>query len=103
MSTEEKHKMIEQTRTLISSWIQPFNAVVLFGGTTVAILDFLSPKLALLPIASMVAIVGFMIAAIGRKLLRPLGLRHVWLQEVLAPEQSFVKAPAVIFTGLLSV
>jgi len=91
-----------KTRTFITTWIAPINATILFSGALVGFFDFLSPRIALLPGASIVAVLSTVgIIAVRHFVARHLPPEHK-LYKLCAPGESITKAPAVLMTALLS-
>ena len=95
-------EVIKQTRSVITGWIQPFNAIMLFGGTLVAILDFLSPRVALLPIAATVAVTGLVAAIVMRKFVAPSLPERSQIKRLLSPDTGLHRSPFLIGAGVLS-
>ena len=52
-----REAVVKNARLVISSWVIPINATLVFGSTLVAVFDFLSPRVVLLPIASSIVVV----------------------------------------------
>ncbi len=93
---------IKHVRVAISAWVVPFNATLVFGSTLIAVFDFLSPRVALLPIAATVAVVGLLAAIALRKFVAPSLPPDSTFRRALAPESRVHKSPVLIATGLLS-
>lgn len=72
------------------------------GAPLVAVFDFLSPRVALLPFAATIAIVGLVTALALRKFIVPSLPTTSKLRKVLAPEAGLHKSPLLIGTGMLS-
>ena len=94
--------VVQQARLVVTSWVIPFNASLVFGSTLIAIFDFLSPRVALLPIAATVAVVGLLSALALRKFVALSLPEGSAFRRALAPEAKVHKSPALIATGLLS-
>ncbi len=94
--------LITQARGVVSAWVAPFNASLVFGSTLVAVFDFLSPRIALLPIAATVAVVGLLASLALRKFVAPSLPESSAFRRALAPEMKLHKSPILIATGLLS-
>ena len=94
--------IVKHARTAVVTWVIPFNATLIFGSTLVAVFDFLSPRVALLPIAATVAVAGLFTALALRKFVAPSLPLGNQLRRVLTPEARFHKSPVLIITGLLS-
>lgn len=93
---------LRRTRGLIGTWIMPFNATLIFGGTLAGVFDFLSPRIALLPIAASVVVTGLVVAICLRKFVAP-GLPEASkLKRALAPAAGLHRSPLLIVTGVLS-
>lgn len=87
--------------TLIT-WLDVGGKSLAFGTPLVAVFDFLSPRIALLPTAAVVAVVGLVVAVALRKFVAPALPAASWLRRVLAPEATLHKSPMLIATGVLS-
>ena len=89
-------------RTLIRGLVKPVNASLTFGGAVIGVLDFLSPRIALLPIAATVAVV----VLIGTVLLRKFFAPHLpdgsTLKTLFAPQASMHRSPVIVAGGVLS-
>lgn len=94
--------LIAQARGVVSTWVMPFNASLVFGSTLVAVFDFLSPRIALLPIAATIAVVGLLASLALRKFVAPSLPEGSAFRRALAPETKLHKSPVLIATGLLS-
>ena len=93
---------LHRTRGLVSTWIMPFNAALIFGITLAGVFDFLSPRIALLPIAASVAVTGLIVVICLRKFVAP-GLPEASkLKRALAPAAGLHRSPLMIVTGVLS-
>lgn len=97
-----REAVVKHARFVVSAWVMPFNATLIFGSTLVAVFDFLSPRVALLPIAATVAVVGLLVALALRKFIAPSLPQASGFRRVLAPELGLHKSPVLIATGLLS-
>ncbi len=84
---------LHRTRGMVSTWIMPFNAALIFGSTLAGVFDFLSPRIALLPMAASVAVTGLIVAICLRKFVAP-GLPEVSkLKRALAPSAGLHRSP----------
>ena len=102
-STTGTHQtVVKHARLAISAWVIPFNATLIFGSTLVAAFDFLSPRVALLPIAATVAVVGLLAALALRKYVAPSLPEGSTFRRALAPEMGLHKSPVLIVTAMLS-
>ena len=72
------------------------------GGTLIAVFDFLSPRIALLPIAASVAVVGLLATIALRKFVAPSLPAASKFRMALAPEARLHRSRLVIGTGMLS-
>lgn len=93
---------LQKTRTAISTWLAPFNAALFFGGTLASVFDFLSPRVALLPIAATIAVVGLLVSVLLRKYVAPSLQEASKLRRLLAPDGDIHKSPLLIVTAVLS-
>lgn len=101
-ATATREAVVKHARLVVSAWVIPFNATLVFGSTMVAVFDFLSPRVALLPIAATVAVTGMLAALALRKFVAPSLPPGSTLRRALAPELGVHKSPVLITTGLLS-
>ena len=101
-ATPARETVVTQARSVISAWAMPFNATLFFGSTLVAVFDFLSPRVALLPVAATLAVVGLVAALALRKFVAPSLPASSGFRRVLAPEAGLHKSPVLIATGVLS-
>lgn len=101
-TTTTSEAVVKHASMVLSTWVMPFNATLIFGSTLVAVLDFLSPRVALLPIAATVAVVGLLSALALRKFVAPSLPQGSGFRRALAPELGVHKSPLLIATGLLS-
>ena len=97
-----REAVVKHARFVVSAWVIPFNATLVFGSTLVAVFDFLSPRVALLPIAATVAVVGLIAALALRKFVAPSLPEDSAFKRALAPEMGVHRSPVLIATGLLS-
>ncbi len=97
-----REAVVKHARFVVGAWVMPFNATLIFGSTVVAVFDFLSPRVALLPIAATVAVVGLLAALALRKLVAPSLPEGSTFRRALAPELGVHRSPVLIATGLLS-
>jgi hypothetical protein len=97
-----REAVVKHARFVVGAWVMPFNATLVFGSTLVAAFDFLSPRVALLPIAATVAVVGLLAALALRKFVAPSLPKGSAFRRALAPEMRVHKSPALIATALLS-
>ena len=74
----------------------------MFGSTLVAVFDFLSPRVVLLPIASSIVVVGLLAALALRKFIAPSLPMGSAFRRALAPEAGLHKSPMLIAIALLS-
>ena len=93
---------VTEARSAISNWVMPFNATLVFGALVVSALDFLSPRIALLPIAATVAVVGLIGCALLRHFVAPSLPAASKLRAALAPESRIQRSPLMIATAVLS-
>ena len=91
---------LHKARWVISNWVMPFNATLIFCGTVVAALDFLSPRIAILPFASVAAITLLLALVAARKVLgaslQPGSAARWWL----APDLTLPRSPAALLVAL---
>ena len=80
----------------------PFNATLIFGITLAGIFDFLSPRVALLPVAATLAVAGLITALLLRKFVAPSLPSGSALHRALAPNVSLHKSPLLISASTLS-
>ena len=93
---------LEQVRSVFSNCFRQLNATLIFGTTLAGVFDFISPRVALLPVAATLATAGLITALLLRKFIAP-GLQlSSTLRRALAPDVSLYKSPLLIFTGTLS-
>lgn len=97
-----RSEVVKHARSVVSTWVIPFNATLVFGTTMAAVFDFLSPRVALLPIAATVAVAGLLTALALRKFVAPSLPPSSAFRRLLAPETELHKSPMLIATGLLS-
>ena len=97
-----QHNVVKFGRAAVSTWVIPFNATLVFGGTLVGVFDFLSPRVSLLPIAATVAVIGLLAAIALRRFVAPSLPADSTFRRALAPEARLYKSPVLIATGLLS-
>lgn len=95
-------EILNQTPSMITGWLQPFNTTFVFGGTLVAIFDFLSPRIALLPIAATIAVTGLIAAILMRRFVAPSLPESSQIKRLLAPNAGLHRSPFLIGTGVLS-
>ena len=93
---------LEKARYVLSNWVMPFNATLIFGTTLAGIFDFMSPRVALLPVAATLAVVGLITALLLRKFVAPSLQLSSTLRRALAPDVSLHKSPLLISAGTLS-
>ena len=84
------------------TWLDVGGKSLGLGAPLVAVFDFLSPRVALLPFAATIAIVGLVTAIALRKFVVPSLPATSKLRTVLAPEAGLHKSPLLIGTGVLS-
>lgn len=87
--------------TLVT-WLDVGGKAFAFGAPLVAFFDFLSPRIALLPVAAVVAVIGLAAAVALRRLVAPGLHASSWLRRVLAPETRLHKSPMLVATGVVS-
>ena len=80
----------------------PFNASLLFAGTLAGLFDFLSPRLALLPVAAAVAVAGLLATLLLRRYVAPSLPDDNRLRVLLAPGARLHRSPLMIATAVLS-
>jgi hypothetical protein len=98
----EAEPPIDQARKWISSWVMPFNASLLFGTTMVGVLDFVSPRIALLPSAAAV-VLACLLALVGlRRFVAPNLPNANPLRLLLTPNLALHRSPLLVGTGVLS-
>ena len=97
-----REEIVKHARFVAVAWLVPFSATLVFGSTLVAAFDFLSPRVALLPIAATVAVVGLLAALALRKFVAPSLPTNSAFRRALAPEFGVHKSPVLIATGLFS-
>ena len=97
-----REAVVKHARFVVGAWVIPFNSTLVFGSTLVAAFDFLSPRVALLPIAATVAVVGLLAALALRKFVAPSLPEGSAFRRALAPEMGVHKSPVLIVTALLS-
>ena len=93
---------IAKARSVISQWVMPINATLFFGGTLASVLDFISPRISLLPIAATVALAGLFAAVCLRKFIAPSLPDTSKLKGLLAPDKALHRSPVLIVSGVLS-
>ena len=93
---------LEKARSVLSNWVMPFNATLIFGTTLAGIFDFLSPRVALLPVAATLAVAGLVTALLLRKFVATSLPSGNVLRRALAPNVSLYKSPLLISAGTLS-
>ena len=93
---------LEKARFVLSNWVMPFNATLIFGITLAGILDFLSPRVALLPVAATLAVAGLITALLLRKFVAPSLPSGSALRRALAPDVTLHRSPLLISAGTLS-
>ena len=93
---------VQVARTAINSWVMPFNASLLFAGTLAGLFDFLSPRLALLPVAAAVAVAGLLVTLLLRRYIAPSLPNNNRLRMLLAPDARLHRSPLMIATAVLS-
>ena len=93
---------VQVARTAINSWVMPFNASLLFAGTLAGLFDFLSPRLALLPVAAAVAVAGLLATLLLRRYVAPSLPDDNRLRMLLAPDVRLHRSPLMIATAVLS-
>ncbi len=98
----KRAEALSKARSMVSTWVMPFNATLVFGTTLIGIFDFLSPRIALLPIAATVAVVGLLTALSLRKFVAPSLPIGSAFRRALAPEMGLLRSPILVSTGLLS-
>ena len=101
-AVNKKVEVLKQARGVITSWVQPFNATLIFGTTLVAVFDFLSPRVALLPIAATIAVTGLIAATVLRRFVAPSLPDGSLLKRVLAPDARLHRSPVLVGAGVLS-
>jgi len=84
------------------TWLDVGGKSLGLGAPLVAVFDFLSPRVALLPFAATIALVGLVTALALRKFVAPSLPATSQLRLVLAPEARLHKSPLFIGTGVLS-
>lgn len=84
------------------TWIDVGGKSLAFGAPMVAIFNFLSPRVALLPVAAIIAVVGLLSAIALRKFVAPNLPVANKFRAALAPDVQLHKSPFLIATGLLS-
>ena len=94
--------VVKRARFVVGTWVMPFNATLVFGSTVVAAFDFLSPRVALLPIAATVTVVGLLAALALRKYVAPNLPEGSAFRLALAPDIGVHKSPVLIVTAMLS-
>lgn len=93
---------LHKTRAAIGTWVAPFNASILFGGTVVSIFDFLSPRIVLLPIAACVTVAALLSIILLRKYVAPNLDCASNVRRALAPDVVFHKSPLLIMAAVMS-
>lgn len=93
---------VAHARQVISNWVMPFNATLVFGASVVGALDFLSPRVALLPIAATVAVAGLFACALLRQFVAPSLPASSKLRAALAPERRVHRSPLMILASVIS-
>ena len=93
---------LKKVRTVFSNWVMPLNETLIFGTTLAGVLDFLSPRVALLPVAATLAVAGLLTALLLRKFVAPGLPAGSALHRALAPNVSLHKSPLLISAGTLS-
>ena len=94
--------VVQVARTAINSWVMPFNASLLFAGTLAGLFDFLSPRLALLPVAAAVAVAGLLVTLLLRRYIAPSLPDSNRLRMLLAPDARLHRSPLMIAAAVLS-
>lgn len=84
------------------TWIDVGGKSLALGAPMVAIFDFLSPRVALLQVAAIIAVVGLLSAVALRKFVAPNLPVANKFRATLAPDVQLHKSPFLIATGLLS-
>lgn len=87
--------------TLVT-WMDVGGKSFAVGAPLVALFDFLSPRVALLPVAAVVAVIGLVVSVALRRLVAPGLPAASWLRRMLAPEARLHKSPVLVATGVLS-
>jgi len=85
------------------TWLDVGGKSLGLGAPLAAVFDFLSPRVALLPFAATIAVVGLVTALALRKFVAPSLPSTSKLRLVLAPEAGLHRSRLMIGTGLLSV
>ena len=85
------------------TWLDVGGKTLGLGAPLVAVFDFLSPRVALLPFAATIAIVGLVTALVLRRFVVPSLPAASNLRKFLAAEAGLHKSPLLIGTGVLSV
>lgn len=93
---------LHRTRTAIGTWVAPFNASILFGGTVISIFDFLSPRIVLLPAAAIATVGALLLIILLRKYVAPNLDRGSKVRRVLEPDVVFHKSPLLIAATVMS-
>lgn len=93
---------LEKARFVLSNWVMPFNATLIFGTTLAGVFDFLSPRITLLPVAATLAVAGLITALLARKFVAPSLPTTSALRRALAPDVSLHRSPLLISAGTLS-
>lgn len=93
---------VDEARKVISNWVTPFNATIVFGTSVVGAMDFLSPRVALLPLAATAAVVGLIGCLLLRRYIAPKLPVTSKLRSALAPESRMHRSPLMIVTVVLS-
>lgn len=99
---DRRAEMLKQTRGVISGWVAPFNSMFLFGGTLVAVFDFLSPRVALLPIAAVIAVLGLVATIVMRRFVAPDLPEGSKFRRLLAPNSGLHRSPILVGSCVLS-
>lgn len=99
---QEPDAPVDWARKWISSWVMPFNASLVFGTTLVCVFDFVSPRIALLPIAATLALASLAAMVCLRKFVAPSMPDTSRLKRLLAPGFALHRSPVLVASGMLS-
>lgn len=102
IETPNHSLVLQKGRTVISGWVMPFNASLVFGTTLTGVFDFISPRVALLPIAATVALTVLVGTTLLRKFLAPQLPDSSAFKRLLAPRAPLHRCPILVAGGVLS-
>ncbi len=102
MRSTTQEDIVRKARLVVSSWVMPFNATLVFGSTLVAVFDFLSPRIALLPIAATIVVVVLIVTVVLRQFFAPHLPDDSNLKILLAPDAAIHRSPLVVAGVVLS-